>query len=132
MAARSKRSATEFAFVVRYPWGTSAIEGYRRAAEHFGLCTRVDPTTDGDDVTRLLIHADAAVLARAVEGLLALLDGSDEDDPYEWPDVDLLIEAGVHWFTQDWKHWDAEQDEGVLEGLGEDDRRARPLLPRHA
>lgn len=114
MARPGGRSAATFRFVVSYPWGSNAIEGYQAAAERFGLRARIDPTTDGGDVTRLLTHPDAATLDRAVARSLALPERSDEDD---WPDVDPLIESGVHWFMQDRKAWDAERDVGALEGL---------------
>ena len=44
-----RRTKTAFEFYISSPWGLSAVNGYRRAARHFGLHTLEDPTTLGTD-----------------------------------------------------------------------------------
>jgi hypothetical protein len=112
-----KRDATTYEFIVRYPHGTSAINGYRRAARHFGLHTLEDPTTHGGDSTRLLIHRDASAL-RAAWSKLSTAYTSDEADDVDQVEMWLATESGVHWFDHDWQYWAAEQDQGALEQLG--------------
>ena len=64
---RLLRNRHTFEFVTRYPHGTSAINGYRRAARHFKFHTLEDPTTVGTDTCRLLIHKSARKLREACE-----------------------------------------------------------------
>jgi len=112
-----RRDARTFELIVRAPHGTSVIEGYRRAARHFGFRTLQDPTTAGGDDTRILIHRDAAVLRRAARALSkgwASENESDADEAELW----LATESDVHWFHHDWRYWDAQQDRGALEHLG--------------
>lgn len=114
--ARRAPESNTFRFLVRDPWGISAINGYRRAARHFGYRTRLDPTCEGTDVCRILTHQEASKLREAAQVLTAAYESDDElsiNAAESW-----LAENGVHWFSQDWKIWDPEQDEGALECLG--------------
>jgi hypothetical protein len=112
-----RRNATTFEFVVRYPHGTSAINGYRQAARHFGFHTLEDPTTAGGDDTRVLIHRSASVLRRAARRLSKAWT-SDLDGAADEGELWLATESGVSWFHHDWNYWDADQDNGALESLG--------------
>ena len=115
-SGRLVRTADAYEFLVRYPWGASAIGGYRRAARHFGFHTREDPTFAGSDAYRLFVHKSAAMLRQAVK-TLEVAYVSDQQAAID--DAELSIGAsGVAWFAQDWKHWDPDQDEGALECLG--------------
>lgn len=116
---RLQRTKNAFEFLVRYPHGTSAINGYRRAARHFGLHTLEDPTTVGTDTCRLLIHKSAKRLreaARVLDRAYSVGDQNLIDEAEAW----LVIKSDIHWFDHDWKHWDQEQDEGAIEQLGWD------------
>jgi hypothetical protein len=106
-----------YEFLVRYPHGASAINGYRRAARHFGLHTWIDPGSAGGDSTRLFIHEEAQRLRQTAARLSEAHAAGDDGliaSTEEW----LAVESGVHWFHHDWKHWAIEQDEGALECLG--------------
>lgn len=110
------RTADTYEFLVRYPWGASAISGYRRAARHFGFHTREDSTLAGSDAYRLFVHKRAAILRQAVK-VLEVAYISDQQAAID--DAEASLASGdVAWFAQDWKHWDEEQDEGALEHLG--------------
>ena len=111
------RDTRTYEFIVRYPHGTSAINGYRRAARHFGLHTREDSTTIGSDATRLFVHRDAARL-RAADRTLSAAYASNDDSRIEDAEWWLAADSGVHWFEQDWNGWEPELDEGALEHLG--------------
>lgn len=113
------RNARCFEFLVRYPWGSAAINGYRRAARHFGLHTMEDPAFEGSDAYRMFVDRSASRLrsvAASIRKIAALDDGTRDDfDPVD----DWLVEQrDLHWFAADWKHWSMEDDEGTLEGLG--------------
>jgi hypothetical protein len=115
--ARLKRTENRYEFLIRYPYGTSAVNGYRRAARHFGLHTLEDPTTVGTDTFRLLIHKSAKRLREAARILNRAYSADDEtliNEAETW----LAIESDIHWFDHDWKYWNQEQDEGALEQLG--------------
>jgi hypothetical protein len=112
-----RRSRRTFEFLVRYPHGISAINGYRRAARHFGLHTQEDPTTVGNDTCRLFIHKSPSKLreaARRVGDAYASGDDSFIEQAETW----LAFDSDVNWFAQDWKYWDQDQDEGALKNLG--------------
>ena len=113
---RLARTAGIYEFLVREPFGASAISGYRKAARHFGLHTREDPTLAGSDGYRVFVHKSAARLRQAVK-MLDVAYVSDQQNVIDDAEAEL---AGWHvpWFAQDWKYWDAEQDEGALETLG--------------
>jgi hypothetical protein len=118
---RLKRSARIFEFIVDYPHGTRAVAGYRKAARHFGWRTRDDPSMAGSDQWRLLIGRDERELRLVAKRLRDFADEEassdvEEDDP--WPDLDILLEADVHWISQDWRYWDIESDAGAMEHLG--------------
>ena len=116
-APRLVRTRNVYEFIVRFPWGSSAISGYRRAARHFGFHTMEDPTLEGSDAYRVLVHKDARQL-RAAAKMLSDAYSCEEDAPGEAAEMWLICESGIHYFTHDWKHWDPEQDEGALECLG--------------
>lgn len=111
------RTGGTFDFVCVHPHGSSAIEGYRLAARHFGLRTMEDPTTVGTDTCRLLIHEDVRKLRAAARVLSRAYDSGD-DDAIEEAELWLAFRSGVHWFDHDWSFWDIEQDEGALGNLG--------------
>jgi hypothetical protein len=110
------RTSDTFEFLVREPWGASAISGYRKAARHFGLHTREDPTMEGSDAYRVLVHRSAASLRRAAE-VMNRGYGSDIQDAIDDAEI-WLLRSDVTWFAQDWRYWDEAQDEGALECLG--------------
>jgi hypothetical protein len=110
------RTADTYEFLVRDPWGASAISGYRRAARHFGLHTMEDSTLAGSDRYRLFVHKRAAALRRVVK-MLEIAYASNQQDAIDEAEMSLYS-AHVPWFAQDWKDWNAEQDEGALETLG--------------
>jgi len=114
---RLLRNRRTFEFVTRYPHGTAAINGYRRAARHFKFHTLEDPTTIGSDTCRLLIHKSARKLREAAK-LLREAYASGDEELIDKAEMWLACDSGVHWFDQDWKYWDQEQDEGALECLG--------------
>jgi hypothetical protein len=119
--ARLNRTSNTYEFFVRYPYGSSVIRGYRRAARHFGLHTLHDPTFAGSDGYRLLIHKSAKKLreaARVLGHAYAHANETDDETLIDEAEFWLEIKSGVHWFSHDWKHWDQEQDEGALEHLG--------------
>ena len=103
--------------MTQYPHGTSAINGYRRAARHFKFHTHADPTSEGSDACRLLIHKNAGKLREAVKRL-GEAHASDDDELIEKTEMWLASDSGVHWFDHDWKYWNQEQDEDALECLG--------------
>jgi len=121
-ATRSKplvRNARCFEFLVKYPWGTTAINGYRRAARHFGLHTIEDPTFEGSDAYRMFVDRSESRLrsvAASVRKINALDDGTKDD--FEPVDDWLVEQDDLHWFSHDWKHWLMEDDEVAIEGLG--------------
>jgi hypothetical protein len=117
---RPRRSGSVYKFVLRDPWGTNAIYGYRRAARHFGLKTLEDPSLEGTDQWRLLVHKDAGLLRRTGKRLVEHnIATSERDDDYVLvEEMDILLKSGVHWFAQDCNWWDIENDEGALESLG--------------
>ena len=122
-ASRPASSPSEFEFTVAYPWGQSALEGYQAAAEHFGLHTLDDPLMDGSDCGRLLVHADKLKLDAVVQALEEVneraAEADDEtDDTLFAEEQDVLLAANVAYFSHDWRHWDAEADEGALAHLG--------------
>ncbi|MGA7991637.1 MAG: hypothetical protein WCC53_09420 [Thermoanaerobaculia bacterium] len=115
-STRLVRTSEIFEFLVRYPWGSSAISGYRRAARHFGFHTREDPTFEGSDAYRVFVDKSAAALRRVVKAL-EIAYSSGQQNVID--DAEAELAGGdVIWFAQDWKHWEAEQDEGALERLG--------------
>jgi hypothetical protein len=103
--------------MVRYPWGLSAVSGYRKAARHFGLHTLEDPSTVGTTSFRILVHQDVTKLRRAAK-VLADAYSSDDDHLVSKAENWLLSESGVNWFAQDGSWWDLARDEGALECLG--------------
>ena len=114
---RLVRNRHTFEFLVRYPHGTAAINGYRRAARHFKFHTLEDPTTVGGDTCRLFVHKSAQKLREAAKVVGdAYTSGDDEliDEAEMW----LATDSDVHWFDHSWKYWAIEQDEGALECLG--------------
>jgi hypothetical protein len=115
---RRRVSSRVYRFRVTYPFGTTAIHGYRRAARHFGLRTLLDPTCEGSDDWRLLIHEDPKLLRRTAKMLLehARSDSNNEDFLFE--EDEILLRSKVHWFAHDWKGWSIEQDEGAIDSLG--------------
>lgn len=113
---RLARTADTYEFLVRAPFGASAISGYRRAARHFGLHTLEDPTAEGSDAYRVLVHENARALARAAQ-VLEHAYGSDRQSAIDEAEV-WLARSDVSWFAQDWKYWDMDQDEGALDCLG--------------
>ena len=113
---RLARTADAYEFLVCSPFGASAISGYRRAARHFGLHTLEDPTAEGSDEYRILVHKSAPALRRAAE-VLEHGYGSDRQSAIDEAEM-WLATSNVTWFAQDWKHWDQDQDEGALERLG--------------
>jgi len=114
---RLLRNRRTFEFVTRYPHGTAAINGYRRAARHFKFHTLEDPSTAGSDTCGLLIHKNAQKLCEAAK-ILKEAYASDDDGLIEKAELWLACDSGVHWFDHDWKYWDQQQDEGALECLG--------------
>ncbi len=106
-----------YEFTVQDPWGLTAVEGYLEAARHFGLNAMEDPSTDGGDTYRLLIHRSVTKLRQAGR-ILARAHSSEDDARIEKAEEWLALESGVHWFHHDWRYWDQEQDEGALEQLG--------------
>ena len=99
------------------PFGASAIEGYERAAHHFGLYTLHDPTFEGMDCYRLLVHDNFERL-KSVGQQLSELEAPEENDDNLGGEIDILLPAGLHWFSHTVGHWDIAQDEGALECLG--------------
>lgn len=114
---RLLRNRHTFEFVTRYPHGTSAINGYRRAARHFKFHTLEDPTTVGTDTCRLLIHKSARRLREAAK-ILGEAYASGDDELINEAEMWLAHDSDVHWFDHDCKYWDEEQDEGALGCLG--------------
>jgi hypothetical protein len=115
------RNARCFEFLVKYPWGTTAINGYRRAARHFGLHTIDDPTFEGSDAYRLFVDPSASRLrsvAASVRKINALDDGTTDDLDLDPVDDWLVRQDDLWWFSHDWKHWLMEDDESVLQALG--------------
>jgi hypothetical protein len=134
---RLTRTRNTYEFIVQEPYGASAINGYRRAARHFGFRTLEDPTFGGSDAYRLLIHEDARKLRAAAKVLCEAYSSGDQnciDEAESW----LASASGVNWLSHDWKYWDSEQDEGTLGCLGwkrrvvEVDGRYRVALRRAA
>ena len=113
---RLARTADAYEFLVRSPFGASAISGYRRAARHFGLHTLEDPTAEGSDGYRVLVHKSAPALRRAAE-VLELAYASDRQSVIDEAEM-WLATSDVTWFAQDWRCWDEAQDEGALACLG--------------
>lgn len=113
---RLERTADTYEFVIRPPLGASVISGYRRAAHHFGLHTLEDPTAEGSDGYRVLVHRSLPRLKKAA-AVLERAYSSDRqnriDDAEAW-----LARSGVTWFAQDWNYWDQAQDQGALACLG--------------
>jgi hypothetical protein len=105
---RLRRTRTLYEFFVRYPWGLSSIEGYRRAARHFGLRTLEHPMSRGSDSCCLLIHRSAGTLRKA-----ARIDPEDGESLYE-----RMTELGVSMIDHDWRQWCFELDMVALERLG--------------
>ena len=113
-----KRTRTTYEFFVRYPCGTSAINGYRRAARHFKLHTLEDPCSQGNDDCRLLIHKNSPTLREAAKVLNdagSITSSLDDDDAMPIDAMPILEDAedwlsknDVHWFHHDWKYWDIE------------------------
>jgi hypothetical protein len=100
------RNRTTFEFFVKYPWGTSAINGYRKACRHFGYRTLQDPTTVGNDDCRLLISIDMKKLRHAAKVLNKTDDDGSVSDELHWQKEDWLQSAsGISWLDHDWKHW---------------------------
>lgn len=114
---RLKRTRNTYEFLIRYPYGISAINGYRRAARYFGLHTLEDPTTVGTDTCRLLIHKSTKRLRDAAK-VLNHAYSSDDQTLIDTAEIWLTTESDVHWFDHDWKYWNQEQDVGALEQLG--------------
>jgi hypothetical protein len=117
-----KRTEDTYEFLVTYPHGGSAISGYRRAARHFGLHTREDPTYEGSDAYRVLVHESAQKLrdvAKALNDAYSAANSSDLGDETLIDEVEdwLVLKSDVAWFTHDWSYWGQDQDEGALEHL---------------
>lgn len=113
---RLVRTKAVFEFIVRYPWGTSAINGYRKAARHFGFHTMEDPCYAGSDAYRTLIHKDANKL-RAVAKAIGDANLSCQDDSIFEIEAQLFHAARVTFFAHDWKCWDISADEVALSNL---------------
>jgi hypothetical protein len=113
---RLARTADTYEFLVRPPFGASVISGYRKAARHFGLQTMEDPTMEGSDGYRVLVHKSAPVLRRAAD-VLDRAYGSDRQSAIDEAEM-WLATSDVTWFAQDWRYWDEAQDEGALACLG--------------
>ena len=115
-SVRLVRTADTYVFLVQYPFGGSVISGYRKAARHFGLHTMEDPTMEGADAYRVLVHKSRPAIRRAAQ-VLDRAYGSDQqsaiDDAEMW-----LTRSNVTWFAQEWNYWDDAQDEGALACLG--------------
>ena len=115
--ARLVRDGHTFEFYVRFPPGHFAMSGYRKAARHFGLHTLEDPSFEGTDAYRMFVDASATRLgavATALQKACELDDGDDLDPVEDW----VIQHPELNWFSHDWKHWDPEDDEGVLDELG--------------
>jgi hypothetical protein len=114
------RNRNTFEFLTRYPNGTAAINGYRRAARHFKFHTLEDPTMVGSDAYRLFVHKSAQKLreaAKVIGDAYTLANTADDEELIDEAEM-WLCDSDVLWFAQDWKYWDMEQDEGALELLG--------------
>ena len=94
---RLLRNRHTFEFVTRYPHGTSAINGYRRAARHFKYHALEDPTTVGTDTCRLLIHKSARKLREAMKRLGEAYSSNDEGLIAE-AEMWLASDGGIDWF----------------------------------
>ena len=114
--ARLVRTADTYEFLVREPWGASAISGYRRAARHFGLHTMEDPTMEGSDAYRVFVHKSVSALRRAAR-MLDRAYTSNQQDAIDDAEI-WLLDNHLIWFAHDWHYWDEAQDEGALECLG--------------
>ncbi len=108
-----KRTRDTFEFFVCDPFGSSVMNGYRRAARHFGLHTLEDPGSVGTDTFRMLIHKSAGKLRRVANALAKVYESGDDIEAEM-----LLHDSGVHWFDHDWSYWCVEADEGALDQLG--------------
>jgi hypothetical protein len=101
------RNRYVFEFFVRFPEGTSVMNGSRRVARQFKLHTLEDPTTVGTDTCRLLIHKNGHRLRAAAKITDTTCSNDDETrieqliaDSKTW----LATESGVHRSVQDWRH----------------------------
>lgn len=115
--ATLRRTKGTFEFYARYPMGLSVMNGYRRAARHFGWHTLEDPSTIGTDSYRLFLHRKVEKLreaSRKINDAYSSDDDSQVDDLEIW----LASQSGLHWFDQDWKYWDEESDLTTLGFLG--------------
>jgi hypothetical protein len=108
-----ERTRNTYEFLVRYPWGSSCMNGYRRAARHFGLHTLEDPSSRGNDAFLILIHKSYRVL-KGVETISKNVDVDFWNNNFETE----MCKRGIRWFFSDWKHWDPEDDDGALASLG--------------
>ena len=111
------RNRTTFEFLVRYPHGSTAISGYRRAARHFGLHTKEDPAFEGSDAFRIFVHKDPRklrALAKAIGDAYATISDNTIFDV----DYDIITSADVAYFEQDWRWWDETSDREALKHLG--------------
>ena len=117
---RLKRTRLTYEFIVKHPYGAAAISGYQKAARHFGLHTRADPTTKGTDQFQLLVDRDPKKLRDTARQLsnLGCAASERDDDGILNEEFDILLMSGVAWFAQDFNWWDVEGDEGALEHLG--------------
>jgi hypothetical protein len=113
--ARLKRTRKTYEFFVGIPYGSSAMNGYRKAARHFGFRTLEDPCTDGTDTFRLLIHKSSQKL-RTVARMLQRAALSDDKCAIWDADMEILV-SDIHYFHHNWRHWDQVQDEDALENL---------------
>src|SRR5262245_44477977 len=66
----SRNRPSTFLIHVTYPSGTTSIQGYLKASRYFGKRTLLDPTCEGMDDCRLLIHNEAKVLWQTAKKLL--------------------------------------------------------------
>jgi hypothetical protein len=111
------RSREVFEFLVRDPYGSSAIAGYRRAARHFGLHTREDPAFEGSDAYRMFVHKDPRKL-RVVAKAIGDVNEKCEDDTLDDQELEIFLKTDVTYFAQDWHYWDETADEAALKDLG--------------
>jgi hypothetical protein len=106
-----KRTREVYEFLVRYPWGTSSISGYRRAVRHFGFHTLEDPSSRGWDSCCLLIHRSVQALREAARASAAI-------EPEDWDNFEPeMARRGICVIDHDWKRWHPEDDKAALAGL---------------
>lgn len=118
------RNRQTYQFIVRYPHGAQANNGYRRAVRHFGFYTLSDPTFAGNDAFRFFVCKDRRIPAKTAKAILrktakAIVKiGEEMSETWLVEEIETFDKFKVTTFEDDWCQWSHEDNFWAVKSLG--------------